>query len=200
MTSPGRRRRTLVLPRVPVDRPGTSARTVPGWIDAEPRPRLCGLLTWKGHLARQARVAPSRTGRNPAVDAARRVEVRFHRERLQPLREPHLPPQRRIVPTVRVRGCLEPVPLADTPPGSRPTRSDHLALLAGSPVIGVVLDFGGEGRIRLRADRRDTGRRLVSMDVEMTAPDLGELRDSEYFWKARPVVVAAGEPRRGDPA
>nr|WP_255426685.1 OB-fold domain-containing protein [Pseudonocardia sp. C8] len=93
---------------------------------------------------------------------------------------------------------MEPVPLADTPARVATYTIDHLAYSPAPPVIGVVLDFEGGGRYACELTDATPAGVSIGMDVEMTFRRISENSGIQnYFWKARPVVVAAGEPTGG---
>lgn len=190
---------TLLLRASPSIARARPARTVRSWIDAgNPALGYADFLTWKGHLTRQAprRPDPDKAAAPPSM---RRAEWKFgfNGSSCSRCGSRHLPPQR-VCLRCGSLDAMEPTHLADTPARVATYTVDHLAYSPAPPVIGVVLDFEGGGRYACELTDATPPGVSIGMDVEMTFRRISENAGVQnYFWKARPAVVAATESREG---
>jgi uncharacterized OB-fold protein len=83
---------------------------------------------------------------------------------------------------------MVPEPLADVPATVTTYTVDRLAYTPSPPVLMVVLDFDGGGRMRCQLTDAAQDEVRIGLRVEMTFRRLVTAAGvHNYFWKARPV-------------
>jgi uncharacterized OB-fold protein len=172
----------------------------------QPRPRAAQIaaasrtldyasfLSWRGFLDREP---PRRPDPEPvaAPPAQRRADWKFGlvAARCSRCGTRSLPPGRVC------QGChavdeMTPEPLAGLPATVTTYTVDRLAYTPSPPVLMVVLDFDGGGRMRCQLTDAAEDEVRSGLRVEMTFRRLVTAAGvHNYFWKARPLRAAAGE-------
>ncbi len=86
---------------------------------------------------------------------------------------------------------MTPEPLADVPATVTTYTVDRLAYTPSPPMLMVVLDFDGGGRMRCQLTDAAEDEVGIGLRVEMTFRRLVTAAGvHNYFWKARPVRSA----------
>lgn len=148
-------------------------------------------LTWRGLLTREP---PRRPDRDPpaAPPSYRNQTWKYHlvASQCDACGTRHLPPARSCVSCGQV-DRMSAVPMADVPATVTTFAVDKLAYTPSPPLVAVVLDFDGGGRLRCQLADADAGSLAVGDRVEMTFRRMTTVRGiHNYFWKARPVPEA----------
>jgi 3-hydroxy-3-methylglutaryl CoA synthase/uncharacterized OB-fold protein len=152
-------------------------------------------LSWRGFLDREP---PRRPDPDPvaAPPARRRADWKFG---LVAATCTHcgtrsLPPDR-VCQECHAVDEMAPEPLADVPATVATCTVDRLAYTPSPPMLMVVLDFDGGGRMRCQLTDAAEDEARIGLRVEMTFRRLvtaGGVHN--YFWKARPIrAMQAGE-------
>lgn len=83
------------------------------------------------------------------------------------------------------------VPMADVPATVTTFTVDQLAYTPSPPLVAVVLDCDGGGRLRCQLTDADPDSLAVGNRMEMTFRRMTTVRGiHNYFWKARPAPEA----------
>jgi hydroxymethylglutaryl-CoA synthase len=145
-------------------------------------------LSWRGFLDREP---PRRPDPDPvaAPPAQRRADWKFGLVAAACTRcgTRSLPPDR-VCRQCHAVDEMTPEPLADVPATVTTYTVDRLAHTPSPPVLMVVLDFDGGGRMRCQLTDAAEDEVRIGLRVEMTFRRLvtaGGVHN--YFWKARPV-------------
>ncbi|HEY4852226.1 MAG TPA: OB-fold domain-containing protein [Streptosporangiaceae bacterium] len=151
-------------------------------------------LSWRGFLDREP---PRRPDPDPvaAPPAQRRAGWKFGLVAAACTRcgTRSLPPERVCLECHAVDE-MAPEPLADSKATVTTYTVDRLAYTPSPPVLMVVLDFDGGGRLRCQLTDAAEDEVRIGLRVEMTFRRLVTAAGvHNYFWKARPVRVADGE-------
>jgi 3-hydroxy-3-methylglutaryl CoA synthase len=151
-------------------------------------------LSWRGFLDREP---PRRPDPEPvaAPPAQRRADWKFGLVAARCTRcgTRSLPPGRIC------QGChavdeMTAEPLAGLPATVTTCTVDRLAYTPSPPVLMVVLDFDGGGRMRCQLTDAAEDEARIGLRVEMTFRRLVTAAGvHNYFWKARPLRAAASE-------
>jgi hydroxymethylglutaryl-CoA synthase len=149
-------------------------------------------LTWRGLLHREPprRPEPERPAGPPSA-RSEAWKFAFVGSACKECGQVHVPP-RRVCVNCRSVDRMQRRALADKPGTVATYTVDRLAFSPSPPVIDAVVDFDGGGRCTLEItdaapDEIDIGTRL-----ELTFRRLYTVEGvHNYFWKARPIVVAA---------
>jgi hydroxymethylglutaryl-CoA synthase len=149
-------------------------------------------LSWRGFLDREP---PRRPDPDPvaAPPAQRRADWKFGFVAATCTRcgTRSLPPDR-ICRQCHAVDEMAPEPLADVPATVTTYTVDGLAYTPSPPVLMVVLDFDGGGRMRCQLTDASEDEVHIGLRVEMTFRRLVTAADvHNYFWKARPVRPAS---------
>jgi hydroxymethylglutaryl-CoA synthase len=149
-------------------------------------------LSWRGFLDREP---PRRPDPDPvaAPPAQRRANWKFGLVAAKCTRcgTRSLPPGR-ICEQCHAVDEMTPEPLAGVPATVTTYTVDRLAYTPSPPVLMVVLDFDGGGRMRCQLTDAAEDEVRIGLRVEMTFRRLvtaGGVHN--YFWKARPIRAAA---------
>jgi len=148
-------------------------------------------LTWRGLLTREPPRRPDLDP--PAAPPSYRNETWKYRlvaSQCDACGTRHLPPSRSCVSCGQV-DRMSAVPMADERATVTTFAVDNLAYTPSPPLVAVVLDFDGGGRLRCQLADADPGSVAVGDRVEMTFRRMATARGiHNYFWKARPVPEA----------
>ena len=150
-------------------------------------------LSWRGFLDREP---PRRPDPDPvaAPPAERRADWKFGfiAARCTRCGTRSLPPGR-VCQKCHAADEMTPEPLADVPATVTTYTVDRLAYTPSPPVLMVVLDFDGGGRMRCQLTDAAEDEARIGLRVEMTFRRLATAAGvHNYFWKARPLRGAAG--------
>lgn len=148
-------------------------------------------LTWRGLLDREP---PRRPDPDPpaAPPSYRNEEWKYRLVASQcgACGARHLPPTRSCVSCGEV-DQMSAVPMADVPATVTTFTVDQLAYTPSPPLVAVVLDFDGGGRLRCQLTDADPASLAVGDRMEMTFRRMTTARGiHNYFWKARPASEA----------
>jgi 3-hydroxy-3-methylglutaryl CoA synthase/uncharacterized OB-fold protein len=148
-------------------------------------------LSWRGFLDREP---PRRPDPDPvaAPPAQRRADWKFGLVAATCTRcgTRSLPPDR-VCQQCHAVDEMAPEPLADVPATVTTYTVDRLAYTPSPPVLMVVLDFDGGGRMRCQLTDAATHEVRIGLRVEMTFRRLVTAAGvHNYFWKARPIRSA----------
>ena len=151
-------------------------------------------LSWRGFLDREP---PRRPDPEPvaAPPAQRRADWKFGLVAAKCTRcgTRSLPPGR-VCQSCHAVDEMTAEPLADVPATVTTYTVDRLAYTPSPPVLMVVLDFDGGGRMRCQLTDAAEDEARIGLRVEMTFRRLVTAAGvHNYFWKARPLRAAAGE-------
>jgi hydroxymethylglutaryl-CoA synthase len=151
-------------------------------------------LSWRGFLDREP---PRRPDPDPvaAPPAQRRAAWKFGLVAARCTRcgTRSLPPDR-VCQQCHAVDEMVPEPLADVPATVTTYTVDRLAYTPSPPMLMVVLDFDGGGRMRCQLTDAAEDEVGIGLRVEMTFRRLVTAAGvHNYFWKARPI---RGEERR----
>ena len=154
-------------------------------------------LTWRGFLDREP---PRRPDPDPvaAPPAHRRAAWKFGLVAARCTRcgTRSLPPDR-VCQQCHATDQTVPEPLADVPATVATCTVDRLAYTPSPPVLMVVLDFDGGGRMRCQLTDAAEDEARTGLRVEMTFRRLVTAAGvHNYFWKARPAPWPASHPGR----
>jgi len=145
-------------------------------------------LTWRGELRREPPRRPDPTP--PAAPPALRKDdwkFSFAASTCTECNTRHLPPARVCV------GCgavdhMAPERLADTQATIATFTVDRLTYSMSPPVIAIVVDFDGGGRLRCELTDADPNKVAIGDRVEMTFRRVSTVNGiHNYAWKARPI-------------
>ncbi|HVF76464.1 MAG TPA: OB-fold domain-containing protein [Acidimicrobiales bacterium] len=151
-------------------------------------------LTWRGMLRREPprRPDPDRPAAPPAL---RRVGWKFGfvGSACVACGTRHLPPER-VCFNCKATDQMTPVSLAGESGTVATFSIDHLAYSVAPPVVLVVVDLDGGGRLQCELTDVDADTVAVGNRVELTFRRLYTTVDGvhDYFWKARPVRAMEG--------
>jgi hydroxymethylglutaryl-CoA synthase len=145
-------------------------------------------LFWRGFLDREPprRPDPEAPAAPPALRRAG-WKFGFVASRCTQCGTRSLPPDR-VCQHCHAVDQMAPEPLADVPGTVATYTIDHLAYTPNPPVLVVVVDFDGGGRLRCQLTDAAPDEVTIGMRIEMTFRRLvtaGGVHN--YFWKARPV-------------
>ena len=148
-------------------------------------------LSWRGFLDREP---PRRPDPDPvaAPPAQRRADWKFGLVAAKCTRcgTRSLPPDR-VCQQCHAVDEMAPEPLADVPATVTTYTVDRLAYTPSPPVLMVVLDFDGGGRMRCQLTDAAEDEVRIGLRVEMTFRRLVTAAGvHNYFWKARPIRSA----------
>jgi hydroxymethylglutaryl-CoA synthase len=151
-------------------------------------------LSWRGFLDREP---PRRPDPDPvaAPPAQRRAAWKFGLVAAVCTRcgTRSLPPER-VCQHCHVIDEMAAEPLADVPATVTTYTVDRLAYTPSPPVLMVVLDFDGGGRMRCQLTDAAPDEARIGLRVEMTFRRLVTAAGvHNYFWKARPVRSGSGK-------
>ena len=151
-------------------------------------------LSWRGFLDREP---PRRPDPDPvaAPPAQRRTDWKFGLVAAKCTRcgTRSLPPDR-VCQQCHTVDEMIPEPLADVPATVTTYTVDRLAYTPSPPVLMVVLDFDGGGRMRCQLTDAAEDEVGIGLRVEMTFRRLVTASGvHNYFWKARPARFAGSE-------
>ncbi len=151
-------------------------------------------LSWRGFLDREP---PRRPDPDPvaAPPAQRRAEWKFGLVAAKCTRcgTRSLPPDR-VCQQCHAVDEMAREPLADVPATVATYTVDRLAYTPSPPMLMVVLDFDGGGRMRCQLTDAAEDEVRIGLRAEMTFRRLATAAGvHNYFWKARPVRDGAGE-------
>lgn len=152
-------------------------------------------LTWRGFLDREG---PRRPDPSPpyAPPSLRRADWKFAfiASKCNRCGTRHLPPGR-VCLSCRATDEMTPERLADVPGVVATYTIDRLAFTPSPPLLMVVVDFDGGGRLRCELTDAGEDEVQIGLRVGMTfrrTVTAGDVHN--YFWKARPIrSAAAGE-------
>jgi hydroxymethylglutaryl-CoA synthase len=145
-------------------------------------------LSWRGFLDREPPRRPD-PDRVAAPPAQRRADWKFGLVAARCTRcgTRSLPPGR-VCPRCHAMDDMAPEPLADVPATVTTYTVDRLAYTPSPPMLMVVLDFDGGGRMRCQLTDATEDEVRAGLRVEMTFRRLVTAAGvHNYFWKARPV-------------
>jgi 3-hydroxy-3-methylglutaryl CoA synthase/uncharacterized OB-fold protein len=148
-------------------------------------------LSWRGFLDREP---PRRPDPDPvaAPPAQRRADWKFGlvAARCTNCGTRNLPPQR-VCQQCRAVDEMAAEPLADVPATVTTYTVDRLAYTPSPPMLMVVLDFDGGGRMRCQLTDAAEDEVRIGLRAEMMFSRLVTAAGvHNYFWKARPVRAA----------
>jgi hydroxymethylglutaryl-CoA synthase len=151
-------------------------------------------LSWRGYLDREP---PRRPDPDPvaAPPAQRRAGWKFGLVAARCTRcgTRGLPPDR-VCQQCHAVDEMAPEPLADVPATVTTYTVDRLAYTPSPPVLMVVLDFDGGGRMRCQLTDAAEDEVGIGLRVEMTFRRMVTAAGvHNYFWKARPVRSGPGK-------
>jgi hydroxymethylglutaryl-CoA synthase len=152
-------------------------------------------LSWRGLLDREPprRPDPESPASPPAL---RRLDWKFGfiAARCTQCGTRSLPPDR-VCRSCHSIDQTVPEPLADVAGTTATYTVDHLAFTPNPPVLVVVVDYDGGGRLRCQLTDAAPDEVAIGLRVEMTFRRLITTDGvHNYFWKARPVRDEAGVP------
>jgi hydroxymethylglutaryl-CoA synthase len=155
-------------------------------------------LSWRGFLDREP---PRRPDPDPvaAPPAQRRADWKFGLVAAKCTRcgTRSLPPNR-VCQQCQAVDETAPEPLADVPATVTTYTVDRLAYTPSPPVLMVVLDFDGGGRMRCQLTDAAEDEVRIGLRAEMTFRRLVTAAGvHNYFWKARPLRGTAGAGKDG---
>ena len=155
-------------------------------------------LSWRGFLDREP---PRRPDPDPvaAPPALRRTSWKFALVAAKCTRcgTRSLPPDR-VCQQCHAVDEMAPEPLADVPATVTTYTVDRLAYTPSPPMLMVVLDFDGGGRMRCQLTDAAEDEAGIGLRVEMTFRRLVTAAGvHNYFWKARPVRSAGSAGSAG---
>jgi 3-hydroxy-3-methylglutaryl CoA synthase len=160
-------------------------------------------LTWRGQMHREPprRPDPERPGA-PTVHRSEEWKYAFAASRCTACGFRHMPPTRACL-NCHAIDQMQAERLADVPGTVATFTIDHLAYSLSPPVIGVIIDFDGGGRYRCELTDARASEVSIGDRVSMTFRRIWTAQGvHNYFWKARPLVGAAGagdgDTRQGD--
>jgi 3-hydroxy-3-methylglutaryl CoA synthase/uncharacterized OB-fold protein len=150
-------------------------------------------LSWRGFLDREP---PRRPDPDPvaAPPAQRRADWKFGLVASKCTRcgARSLPPNR-VCRACHAVDEMVPEALADVPATVSTYTVDRLAYTPSPPVLTVVLDFDGGGRMRCQLTDALPDEARIGLRVQMTFRRLVTAAGvHNYFWKARPIRGAGG--------
>jgi hydroxymethylglutaryl-CoA synthase len=145
-------------------------------------------LSWRGFLDREPprRPDPDAPAAPPAL---RRADWKFAfvASRCTQCGTRSLPPDR-VCQHCHAIDQMAPEPLADVAGTTATYTVDHLAFTPNPPVLVVVVDFDGGGRLRCQLTDASPDEVAIGLRVEMTFRRLITAAGvHNYFWKARPI-------------
>jgi|SRR5579871_2826496 len=145
-------------------------------------------LSWRGFLDREP---PRRPDPDPvaAPPAQRRADWKFGLVAAKCTRcgTRSLPPDR-VCQQCHAVDEMTPEPLADVPATVATYTVDRLAYTPSPPMLTVVLDFDGGGRMRCQLTDAAEDEVRAGLRAEMTFRRLATAAGvHNYFWKARPI-------------
>ena len=151
-------------------------------------------LSWRGFLDREP---PRRPDPDPvaAPPSLRRTSWKFGLVAAKCTRcgTRSLPPDR-VCQQCHAVDEMTPEPLADVPATVTTYTVDRLAYTPSPPMLMVVLDFDGGGRMRCQLTDAAEDEVRAGLRVEMTFRRLVTAAGvHNYFWKARPVRSGPGK-------
>ena len=151
-------------------------------------------LSWRGFLDREP---PRRPDPDPvaAPPSLRRTSWKFALVAAKCTRcgTRSLPPDR-VCQQCHAVDEMTPEPLADVPATVTTYTVDRLAYTPSPPMLMVVLDFDGGGRMRCQLTDAAEDEVRAGLRVEMTFRRLVTAAGvHNYFWKARPVRSGPGK-------
>ncbi len=151
-------------------------------------------LSWRGFLDREP---PRRPDPDPvaAPPAQRRAGWKFGLVAARCTRcgTRSLPPDR-VCQQCHAVDEMAPEPLADVPATVTTYTVDRLAYTPSPPMLMVVLDFDGGGRMRCQLTDAAADEARIGLRVEMTfRRTVTAAGVHNYFWKARPVRSGPGK-------
>ena len=151
-------------------------------------------LSWRGFLDREP---PRRPDPDPvaAPPAQRRAAWKFGLVAARCTRcgTRSLPPDR-VCQQCHAVDEMVPEPLADVPATVTTYTVDRLAYTPSPPVLMVVLDFDGGGRMRCQLTDAGEDEARIGLRVEMTFRRMVTAAGvHNYFWKARPIRSGSGK-------
>jgi hydroxymethylglutaryl-CoA synthase len=151
-------------------------------------------LSWRGFLDREP---PRRPDPDPvaAPPALRRAGWKFGlvAARCTQCGTRSLPPER-VCQRCHALDEMVPEPLAEVPATVTTYAVDRLAYTPSPPMLMVVLDFDGGGRMRCQLTDATEDEVRIGLRTEMTFRRLVTAAGvHNYFWKARPIRATAGE-------
>ena len=150
-------------------------------------------LSWRGFLDREPPRRPDPEA--PAAPPSLRRETwkfGFVASQCAQCGTRSLPPSR-VCQHCHATDQMVPAPLADAHATVATYTIDHLAFTPNPPVLVVVIDFDGGGRLRCQLTDASPAETVIGLRVEMTFRRLisaGGVHN--YFWKAKPVRDAEG--------
>ena len=146
-------------------------------------------LNWRGQLQVQPpnRMEPER----PSMSAAARSgdwKFGFVGSQGQESGTVHLPPARVSIRDEDAADAMDPIAMSDVPAKVVTYTVDRLVYSVSPPVVFVIVDFEGGGRLPVELTDVEPDEVEVGMPVEMTFRKLYSSDGIQnYFWKARPV-------------
>jgi hydroxymethylglutaryl-CoA synthase len=151
-------------------------------------------LSWRGFLDREP---PRRPDPDPvaAPPAQRRAAWKFGLVAVRCTRcgTRSLPPDR-VCQQCHAVDEMVPEPLADVPATVTTYTVDRLAYTPSPPMLMVVLDFDGGGRMRCQLTDAGEDEARIGLRVEMTFRRMVTAAGvHNYFWKARPIRSGSGK-------
>jgi uncharacterized OB-fold protein len=151
-------------------------------------------LSWRGFLDREP---PRRPDPDPvaAPPAQRRAAWKFGLVAARCTRcgTRSLPPDR-VCQQCHAVDEMVPEPLADVPATVTTYTVDRLAYTPSPPMLMVVLDFDGGGRMRCQLTDAGEDEARIGLRVEMTFRRMVTAAGvHNYFWKARPIRSGSGK-------
>jgi hydroxymethylglutaryl-CoA synthase len=151
-------------------------------------------LSWRGFLDREP---PRRPDPDPvaAPPAQRRAAWKFGLVAARCTRcgTRSLPPDR-VCQQCHAVDETAPEPLADVPATVTTYTVDRLAYTPSPPMLMVVLDFDGGGRMRCQLTETGEDEARIGLRVEMTFRRMVTAAGvHNYFWKARPIRSGSGK-------
>jgi hydroxymethylglutaryl-CoA synthase len=151
-------------------------------------------LSWRGFLDREP---PRRPDPDPvaAPPAQRRAAWKFGlvAARCTSCGTRSLPPER-VCQQCHAVDEMAAEPLADVPATVTTYTVDRLAYTPSPPMLMVVLDFDGGGRMRCQLTDAGEDEARIGLRVEMTFRRMVTAAGvHNYFWKARPIRSGSGK-------
>ncbi|WP_320671878.1 OB-fold domain-containing protein [Patulibacter defluvii] len=176
------------------DRPARTAAGVAAQLAGGRPLRYATYLTWRGLLEREPprRPEPDRPAAPPSARSAA-WKFAFTGARCRDCGFVHVPPIR-VCKRCHAVDRMEPLPLAGRAGTVATFTVDRLAFSPSPPLTDVVVDFDGGGRCTLELTDGAPDEVAIGTRVETTFRRLYTVEGvHNYFWKARPLAVAAGE-------